>query len=124
MMSWSAPNLTLLSTVSILPSRYSGVGSGAAIKLSRDGAYLYATERATGSIVTLRADGAHIDVVAKTGCHGKEPRDFTLLADDCFAVCTNQFSDNVAVFQINDRGIPQYLNSVEIKAPLCAIELA
>ncbi len=117
---WEAPHLTLLNTVCVLPNRHQG-GSGAAIKLSQDGEYLYVTERQMESIVTLKIDGECIDVLARTSAMGKEPRDFTLLADDRFAVCTNQFSSSVSVFKIGKDRLPIYLHSIAVDAPLCAI---
>ncbi len=121
--SWNAPRLALLDTVSIMPRQYREIGAGAAIKISKDGTHLYATERSSGSIVTLRADGKCLTVSAHTDCHGKEPRDFTLLANDRFAVCTNQFSNNFSMFRIGDDGIPQYFKSINFDAPVSAIEI-
>lgn len=121
--SWDAPHLTLLNTVSILPDGHDGIGAGAAIKLSQNGAYLYATERASATIVTLKVDGEKLTVLSHTDCKGVEPRDFTLLGGDRFAVCTNQFGNSVAFFKINEKAIPEYLYSIELGAPLCAIEI-
>lgn len=115
--------LEYVDTLSVLPSNFTGIGSGAAIKLSRDGCYLYVTERATQSIITLAVDGANLNILARTDCHGREPRDFTLLADDHFAVCTNQFDDAMAFFCISTQGIPTFLNRVPIASPLCAVEI-
>ena len=121
--SWNAPRLELLHTVSILPENHVGIGSGAAIKLSNDGKYLYATERASATIVTLRAEGEHLSVISHTDCRGTEPRDLALLAQDRFAVCTNQKSHSVALFKISEDRTPCYLNSFELPSPLCAVEI-
>lgn len=121
--SWDAPHLALLNTVSILPKDHDGIGAGAAIKLSGDGAYLYATERASATIVTLKAEGERLTILAYTDCKGVEPRDFTLLGGGRFAACTNQFGNNVAFFKISESAIPEYLYSIEMDAPLCAIEI-
>ena len=122
--SWEAPCLTYINTVSILKSEQQEAAAGAAIKISKDGQYLYATERTTRTVVTLKAKGAHIVPIAYTDCAGTEPRDFTLLADDRFAVCTNQFSNNLSLFQIDADRTPRFLSRVELPAPLCAIEIA
>ena len=114
--------LDYVNTVSVLPSNFSGVGSGAAIKLSRDGTRLYVTERSTQSIITMAVKDDNLEILARTDCNGKEPRDFTLLADDRFAVCTNQFDNTIALFCISPEGVPSFLNKVELAAPLCAIE--
>ena len=49
--SYTCGLLDYVNTVSVLPSNFSGVGSGAAIKLSKDGTRLYVTERSTQSII-------------------------------------------------------------------------
>lgn len=120
--SYTCGLLDYVNTVSVLPSNFSGVGSGAAIKLSRDGTRLYVTERSTQSIITLAVKDDNLEILARTDCNGKEPRDFTLLADDRFAVCTNQFDNTLALFCISPEGVPSFLNKVELAAPLCAIE--
>ena len=68
--SWKPGELTLLNTVSILPPDFAGEGAGSAIKLSADGKYLYASERASHTIATLRAEGAKLTVLANTPCGG------------------------------------------------------
>lgn len=115
--------LDYINTVSVLPSKFSGVASGAAIKLSHDGTRLYVTERSTQSIITLAVKDDNLEILAYTDCNGKEPRDFLLLADDRFAVCTNQFDNTVALFCISPEGIPTFFNKFELAAPLCAIEM-
>ena len=114
--------LNYCDTLSIVPDDFVGTPSGAAIKLSKDGKRLYVTERASQSIIVLSVMGERLSVIARVDCHGKEPRDFTLLSDERFAVCTNQFSDSVALFKMEENGIPHYLNSIDIPAPLCAVE--
>ena len=115
--------LDYVDTLSVLPSAFSGIGSGAAIKLSADGTRIYVTERATQSIITLSADGANLKILTRTDCNGREPRDFTLLADDRFAVCTNQFDNTVALFRMSPKDIPIFFTQVQIDSPLCAVEI-
>lgn len=120
---WEDGVLTLLHTVSMMPPGFGGEGAGAAIKLSADGTRLYATERIFGTIVTLAVDAAELTVLAHTDCHGKEPRDFTLLAQDRFAVCANQFSDSLALYRMSGDAIPEFMYTAPLTAPLCAIEV-
>ena len=121
--SYQCGALKYVDTVSVLPPDFIGTASGAAIKLSANGKFLYVTERATQSIITLSADGANLKILARTDCYGREPRDFTLLADDRFAVCSNQFEDVIALFRLSSDGVPTFLHTVEIPAPLCSIEI-
>lgn len=107
--SYRKGRLTHQTTVSL------GAGhAGAAIK--RQGDRLYATERESGQIITLDTE---LQVLSRADCHGREPRDFTLLG--AFALCANQFSDSLALFRM-EQGIPVYLHSLSIPAPLCIIE--
>lgn len=122
--SWSDGVLELLDTVSVLPPDYNGEGAGSAIKLSADGKTLYASERASHTIATLRVNGPQLTVIANTPCGGLHPRDFTLLGGDRFAVASNLFSDNMALFRINEEGIPVLLRSIPLPQPLCVIETA
>ena len=119
---YSEGRLEYLDTVSVLPEGFLGVGSGAAIKLSRDGTRLYVTERASQTIAVLSVNGGELALVGRVDSHGREPRDFTLLAGDRFAVATNQFENSVALFRISDDGVPVYYNSISLPSPLCALE--
>lgn len=121
-LSFEDGTLTLLHTVSILPEGFEGKGSGAAIKISFDGTRIYATERASRSIVTLAAEGAKLTVLARCDCHGREPRDFTLVGHGTFGVCTNQYSNNIAIFMIDEDGIPEFFCEYNMPAPLCAMD--
>jgi 6-phosphogluconolactonase len=119
---YSDGKLDYLDTVSVLPEGFSGVGSGAAIKISRDGERLYVTERASQTIAVLKINGGEMTLIGSVDSHGREPRDFTLLAGDRFAVSTNQFDNTLAFFRISDSGIPVYYNSIPLPSPLCALE--
>ena len=120
--SWELGKLTLLNTVSVLPPEFAGEGAGSAIKLSRDGRFLYASERASHTIATVRVEGEKLTVLANTPCGGLHPRDFTLLARDRFAIASNMLSDSMALFRIGDDGIPVLLDSIPLPQPLCVIE--
>jgi len=119
---WNDGTAEPLHTLSVMPAGAPEEGAGAAIKLSADGRRLYVTERISRTIVTLAADGADLTVLAHTDCRGTEPRDFTLLSGG-YAVCTNQFSNSLAMYRLDDNGVPQYLYSYPLAAPLCAVEI-
>ena len=95
--------------------------ASAAIKISDDGKYAYVTERLSKSIIILEANGAKMKVITSVSSHGCEPRDFSLIGDGSFAICANQFSNNISAYKINEKGIPEYLKSFDIPAPLCVI---
>lgn len=122
-LAWENGALRLLETISLLPDGHVGDGAGAAIKRSRDGRFLYVTERATGTIVTLAANGAYLTPIASVDCAGKEPRDLTLAANERVALCANQFSDCLAIFRVAENGALTLWNTLSIPAPICILEL-
>lgn len=121
--SYSNGVLAYLHDVSAKPQGFTGQGKGAAIKLSADGTRLYVTERGSETIALFEVNGAKLTPVAHFDTHGAEPRDFTLLANETYAVCTNQFGNTVALYRVEEDGVLTYLRSVPLPAPLCAIEI-
>ena len=67
-------------TVSTLPSDYDGQKWASAIKLSADGKFLYASNRAHNSIAVFKvvADGS-LELIEIVPSQGLNPRDFTLV---------------------------------------------
>ena len=110
-----------------IPAGYAGDPAdcaAAAICLSDNGTRLYITERTAGQIITLAIEGTVLSILDRTPCGGKEPRDFALLASDRYGVCTNQHSDLISLFRIDNNGIPSFLYSSPLPAPLCVIPLS
>lgn len=116
--------LNYLYQLPLLPADFPAEGSAAAICLSDNGTRLYITERTAGQIITLAIEGTVLSILDRTPCGGKEPRDFALLASDRYGVCTNQHSDLISLFRIDDNGIPSFLYSSPVPAPLCVIPLS
>ena len=84
-------------TVSTLPSDYDGQKWASAIKLSADGKFLYASNRAHNSIAVFKvvADGS-LEIVPTQGLN---PRDFTLSPDQNYLITAHQDSPNATVFK-------------------------
>jgi len=117
---WNNGRLTHLSDTSILPSD-TAEGSGSAIRISQNGRFLYAADRATKSIVVLEADGESLTFVQRVDCHGKEPRDILLICNDSHLICANQFSDSCSLFKVHENGTLTYINSFNIPAPISVL---
>ena len=117
---WDNGSLTHLSDTSLLPEGMTE-GKGSAIRLSADGKRLYATERATKKIVVFEANGDRLTLVQRIDCCGDEPRDLLLVANEQYAVCANQFSDNCSVYRV-EKGRLTYVSSFSIPAPISIIE--
>ena len=95
--------------------------TGAAIRLSKDGKFLYCSVRGESALYVLRADGANLTAEQKTDCGGESPRDFHVI-ENKFLICCNENSDNVTVFSLqNGEGIAKTAK-IKLPKPLCCLE--
>lgn len=87
-------------TVSTLPEDYDGQKWASAIKLSADGKFLYASNRAHNSIAVFEviADGS-LKLIEIIPTDGLNPRDFTLSPDQHYLIAAHQDSPNATVFK-------------------------
>ena len=87
-------------TVSTLPEDYDGQKWASAIKLSADGKFLYASNRAHNSIAVFEviADGS-LKLIENIPTDGLNPRDFTLSPDQHYLIAAHQDSPNATVFK-------------------------
>ena len=114
---------------STLPTRtyraHEGPDKGSAIKLSRNGKYLFITNRGENEVVTLRVKGEKLRVVSRCDTEGDEPRDFSLLGGERFGLVTNQFSDSILLYRVSRLpfGKLKKILKLDVPAPLCVIEL-
>jgi 6-phosphogluconolactonase len=94
-----------IQTISVLPSWAAGSGNtGAAIKCSPDGRFLYASNRGIDSIAVYRIRGTgRLDLLEIDSSGGVKPRDFAIDPTGQFLVVCHQDSDNLAVFSIDPR---------------------
>ena len=88
-----------LQTISTLPKDYTGDNGTAAIRISKDGNFVYASNRGHNSIASYKvlADGS-LENIQIISSQGKTPRDFNLSTDNKILVVANQDSDNVTTF--------------------------
>lgn len=89
--------------VSTLPKDFDGENGGAAIRISNDGRYLYASNRGHNSIAAFAVaeDGLSIDSIQIISTEGDFPRDFALSPDNNYLVAANQNSDNLTLYRRN-----------------------
>lgn len=87
--------------VSTLPKDFDGENGGAAIRISNDGRYLYASNRGHNSIAVFAVaeDGLSIDSIQIISTEGDFPRDFALSPDNNYLVAANQNSDNLTLYR-------------------------
>lgn len=95
--------LTMIDTVSTLPSDFSGVSFCADVHISASGKFLYGSNRGHNSIVVLSIDPqtGKLTPVQHVPTEGNWPRNFTLDPLGNFLLVANQRSENVVVFSID-----------------------
>lgn len=92
-------SLEHVQTISTLP-KPQDTNWGAAIKISKDGKFIYASNRADNTISVLEVlEDATLRLVQHISSYGKHPRDFDLSHDDRYLLCANMESDTLTLFE-------------------------
>lgn len=87
-------------TISTIPAEHTTFNSGAAIRVSTDGNFVYASNRGHNSIVIYRTDEfGQLTLVDYANTEGETPRDFNLDPSENFVIVGHQDSDNLTLFE-------------------------
>ncbi len=111
-----------LSTQSTLDPDFMGDSYCADIHLSRDGKFLYGSNRGENTIVIFKVDKAsgRLSVVGRESVQGNWPRNFAFDPTDNFLLVANQKSNNISVFKRNtEEGTLNYLHEINLPSPVC-----
>lgn len=119
-----AGTLQTVITVPTLPEDYpADHNSCAEIAFSKDGRFLYGSNRGHDSIVVyaVNPDSAELDLVEHVSTLGGHPRHFTVTPDGGFLIVANRDGNNLVVFTIDpSSGRLGYTgNSAEVSKPVC-----
>ncbi len=99
---YSEGTLEAIQTVSTLPDNYEGAVSGADIRVSPDGRFLYVSNREDlNNLVIYAIDGANgqINKVGEESSGGVHPRNFMIDPTGTFLLVANRHSDNIVIFE-------------------------
>ncbi|MHC1693695.1 MAG: lactonase family protein [Eubacteriales bacterium] len=109
-------------TVPMLPEGFSGFNGAAAIRISGDGRFLYATNRGHNSIVSysVSPDGLELTTLSWTSTCGDFPRDIVLSADGRFLLCGNERDGKVVLFERDTLTGELSVLQRNIAVPLCS----
>ena len=109
----------VLATYPTLAADYEGFNSGSAVKVTKDGQFLYGSNRGDNSIVVfaIAQDGRSLEFVERVSTQGDFPRDFSLNPSDEFLVCAHQNSDNLTLFARNAQNGQLTLLQKDVYAP-------
>ncbi|MGX7419987.1 lactonase family protein [Carnobacterium gallinarum] len=110
-----------LQTISTIPEEFTDFNGGAAIRVSKDGKFLYASNRGHDSIVVYKIspDGTTLEQIQLIASEGKIPRDFNLDPTEGFIIAAHQDSDNLTLFARNNETGLLSLIQKDVYAPEC-----
>lgn len=114
--------LAVVQTVSMLPEEGAPDNTAADIHVSRDGRYVYASNRGLDCIAVYRTapETGTLSFVARVPTEGRTPRNFALSPDGGYLLAANQTTGDIAVFRLDADGVPQFTgNRCAVPEPAC-----
>lgn len=111
-------SFTHLQTISSIPEEHTDFNGGAAIRVTSDGKFLYASNRGHDSLVvySIKEDGT-LQLLDYVSTEGNIPRDFNIDPTETFVVVGHQDSDNLTLFERNKADGTLSLLQKDIYAP-------
>jgi 6-phosphogluconolactonase len=99
-LSLESQQVKLLQTVEALPAGSNAQKWGAAIRISRDGRFVYVSNRGHDSIsvFAVSAEG-RLSLVQNISTYGVQPRDFNLSHDDALVLVANHDTNALTLFE-------------------------
>lgn len=111
---------TPLQKISTLPSDYHEFNGGAAIRVTKDGRFVYASNRGHNSLAVFAvADDFTLSVVEIVATQGDFPRDFNFNQSEEYLICAHQNSDNLTLFKRDAQTGQLTVRQTDVYAPEC-----
>lgn len=108
----------ILQTISTIPADHTSFNGGAAIRISSDGKFVYASNRGHDSLAIFETDtDGKLTLVNYTPTEGKTPRDFNLDPSEKYVIVGHQDSDNLTLFERNAEDGTLTLLEKDVEAP-------
>jgi len=111
-----------IETQSTLSEDFIGDNSCADIHLSKDGKFLYGSNRGENSIVIFKVDAASgkLNLIGREDVRGDWPRNFSIDPTNNFLLVANKKSNNISIFKRNrELGTLIFLKSEKLPSPVC-----
>lgn len=111
-----------IESVSALPADFSGDSYGADIHVSKDGRFVYSSNRGDNSIAVFeRADNGTIRLIENESVQGDWPRNFAISPSGKYLLVANKKSNNITLFNVDqESGKLSYSGkSLEVPNPVC-----
>ncbi|QHL87498.1 beta-propeller fold lactonase family protein [Nibribacter ruber] len=117
-----AGTFTHVETLSTLPAEYQKESFGADVHVSKDGRFVYASNRGHNSIAVFQINqtSGRLTLVQHMSTHGDWPRNFTLTPSGRMLLVANQRSQNITTYHVDPQtGKLTYTgNSINLSSPV------
>lgn len=122
--SHNAGELKSIQRVSLLPEGFNGAVGAADIHISKDGKFLYASNRGDAndiSIFRINPENGTLERTGRQSTLGKGPRNFNFDPSGKFLLVGNQSSDEIVIFErdINSGQLEDSGNRIRVGKPVC-----
>ena len=122
--SYDGGKLKQLQSITMMADGFKGTRGAAAIHISPDGKFLYASNRLDASellVYSINPENGQLTFVERYPSYGKNPRDFAIDPTGGFLVVANQDSDSIYVLRIdkNTGKLSPTRTKIEIGNPVC-----
>ena len=96
-------SINSLQTISSLPENFKGENTGAAIRITPDGRFLYASNRGDNSLAafSINQENGELSLIGFYSTLGDGPRDFNIDPTGKFIIAANEKSSSVVVYSID-----------------------
>ena len=116
--------LEVKSVISTLPKDYEEPNTCADIHISKDGKFVYASNRGHNSIVIFEVnttDGS-LNLIGHELTRGDGPRNFSLSPDDDYLLVANQLTNNIVSYKRNkNTGLLEFRHEIKAPTPVCIL---
>tara|TARA_R110002051_G_scaffold100879_4_gene171412 strand:- start:60963 stop:62045 length:1083 start_codon:yes stop_codon:yes gene_type:complete len=112
------------STISTVPHDFSGFSKSADIHVSKDGKFLYASNRGHDSlaIFSIHPNDGSLQLVGFERTKIKTPRNFSLSPDNKFLLVANQDADTIIAFsRDSNTGLLRFVSEIQAPTPVCIL---
>lgn len=112
-----------LESYSTLPEEFEGVNTSADIHITKDGKFLYASNRGHNSIAMFQigVDGG-LSVLGYEPVKGDHPRNFSLSPSDDYLLVANQKTNNIVSFKRDkSTGLLTFVEQIKAPSPVCIL---
>ncbi|WP_303918796.1 lactonase family protein [Draconibacterium sediminis] len=113
---------SVFQNISTLPKDFNGVSYCADIHFSKDGQYLYGSNRGHNSIAVFKVKAdQELTFLGTVPVEGDWPRNFGITPDGKWMLVANQRSHNITVFRLDvETGMPKFSGKqIRLPAPVC-----